>query len=83
MISHELTRELINEIRKLVLHAEEDSINYSVLEHARKLAFHADIERDKFPTEDEVKADIKEIAHYFGGWTELRKVIEQLEENDN
>lgn len=27
--------------------------------------------------------DLKEIAHFFGGWNELRKVIDQLEQNDN
>jgi hypothetical protein len=30
---------LINEIEQLILHAEEDSLTYSVLEHARKLVF--------------------------------------------
>lgn len=32
-------KELIHEIEQLVLHAEEDSLTYSVLEHARKLVF--------------------------------------------
>lgn len=31
--------ELINEIEQLIMHAEEDSLDYSVLEHARKLVF--------------------------------------------
>lgn len=30
-------KELINEIEQLILHAEEDSLTYSVLEHARQL----------------------------------------------
>lgn len=34
-----IEKELINEIEQLVLHAEEDSLTYSVLEHARKLVF--------------------------------------------
>jgi hypothetical protein len=29
----------------------------------------------------ECHADLKEIAFWFGGWSELRKVIDQLEEN--
>jgi len=35
----ELNKPLINEIEQLILHAEEDSLDYSVLEHARKLVF--------------------------------------------
>lgn len=27
--------------------------------------------------------ELKEIAHYFGGWDDLRKEIERLEQNDN
>lgn len=27
--------------------------------------------------------DLKELAHYYGGWDELRKVIARLEDNDN
>lgn len=30
---------LVHEIEQLILHAEEDSLTYSVLEHARKLVF--------------------------------------------
>jgi len=33
--------------------------------------------------EQECKSDLKEIAHFFGGWDELRKVIDGLEDNDN
>lgn len=36
---HNNTGELINEIEQLILHAEEDSLDYTVLEHARKLVF--------------------------------------------
>lgn len=32
-------KELVHEIEQLILHAEEDSLTYSVLEHARKLVF--------------------------------------------
>lgn len=32
-------KELLNEVEQLILHAEEDSLDYSVLEHARKLVF--------------------------------------------
>lgn len=31
--------DLIHEIEQLILHAEEDTLDYSVLEHARKLVF--------------------------------------------
>lgn len=31
--------ELVNEVDQLILHAEEDSLTYSVLEHARMLVF--------------------------------------------
>lgn len=26
--------------------------------------------------------DLQEMAHYYGGWDELRKVIDRLEDND-
>lgn len=32
-------KELIHEVEQLILHAEEDTLSYSVLEHARKLIF--------------------------------------------
>lgn len=32
-------KELAYELEQLILHAEEDSLSYSVLEHARKLVF--------------------------------------------
>jgi len=35
----EQKRLLVNEVEQLILHAEEDSLTYSVLEHARKLLF--------------------------------------------
>lgn len=35
----EIEKELIHEVEQLILHAEEDSLTYSVLEHARKLVF--------------------------------------------
>jgi hypothetical protein len=34
-------------------------------------------------TREGIEADLKEISHYFGGWSELRKVIDELEQNDN
>ena len=83
MTTHEQTRELISTIKRLIAFAESGTLEYSDLELARKLVFHAQIELDRLPTEDEVKDDLKEIAHYFGGWPELRKEIESLEDNDN
>jgi len=35
----EQNRLLIHEVEQLILHAEEDTLDYSVLEHARKLIF--------------------------------------------
>lgn len=32
-------KELLNEVEQLILHSEEDTLDYSVLEHARKLVF--------------------------------------------
>jgi len=32
---------------------------------------------------DECETDLKEIAHFYGGWDELREVIKRLEDNDN
>lgn len=32
---------------------------------------------------EEILNELKEIAHYFGGWNHLRKEIEQLEDADN
>lgn len=39
MRTESINTELINEIEQLILHAEEGSLTYSVLEHARKLVF--------------------------------------------
>ena len=30
----------------------------------------------------ECEEDLKEIAHFYGGWDELRKIVDQLEEAD-
>jgi hypothetical protein len=29
------------------------------------------------------RADLREIANFYGGWDELRAVIKELEDNDN
>ena len=61
MISHEQTRELINEINELIEHAENGTLDYSALEHARKLVFSVEVENAKPVTEDEIETDLKEI----------------------
>lgn len=33
--------------------------------------------------EKECRDDLKEIAHFYGGWDELKKVIAELEDADN
>lgn len=38
-------------------------------------------ERDAMDIECET--DLKEIAHYYGGWNKLREVIDMLEDNEN
>jgi hypothetical protein len=37
-------------------------------------------EQEKQRAENEF--DLKEMAHYYGGWDELRKVIDELEAED-
>lgn len=83
MISHEQTRELVSMIKQMITLAESNVLYYSDLEQARKLVFRVETENMKPITEDEIKADIKENAHFFGGWDEFRKVVAQLEDNDN
>lgn len=83
MITHEQTRELINEIKTLISLSENHSLGYSALEHARKLVFHVETELAKPTTEEEIKEDLREIKDWFGGWPELRKEIESMEDNDN
>lgn len=83
MISHEQTRELINEIKTLIAHAENHSLGYTALEHARKLVFNVETENAKPATEDEIQSDLKDIKDWFGGWDELKKVVNQLEDNEN
>lgn len=29
------------------------------------------------------ETELKELAHWYGGWDELKKVIQKLEDNDN
>lgn len=50
MISHEQTRELINEIKTLIALAENHSLGYSALEHARKLVFRIELENENTTT---------------------------------
>lgn len=38
-------------------------------------------EQEKQRAENEF--DLREMALYYGGWDELRKVIDRLEDNDN
>lgn len=40
-------------------------------------------EREIMTVEDSCEADLKEIAHFYGGWDKLKKVIQNLEDNDN
>jgi hypothetical protein len=38
--------------------------------------------KDTEELEKECREDLREIAHFFGGWDELRKVIDELEQAD-
>lgn len=38
---------------------------------------------DREKLEQQNEFDLREIAHWYGGWDELRKVIDRLEDNDN
>jgi hypothetical protein len=47
-----------------------------------------ELEKYKLELEQEIqesqnRADLREIAHFYGGWDELRGVIKELEDNDN
>lgn len=48
-----------------------------------KQVFSQPATKTKEQISEEFEHDIKEAAHWFGGWDELRKLIDQLEENDN
>lgn len=39
-------------------------------------------EQEKEKINDECEKDLKEIAHWYGGWDELQKVIERLKDNE-
>lgn len=49
--------------------------------HFKKPAPQVEPEKTSEQITEECHADLKEIAFWFGGWSELRKVIDQLEEN--
>jgi hypothetical protein len=42
--------------------------------------YQREAEQEKQRAENEF--DLKEMAHYYGGWNELRKVIDELEAED-
>jgi hypothetical protein len=47
-----------------------------------------ELEKYKLKLEQEIqesqnRADLREIANFYGGWDELRAVIKELEDNDN
>lgn len=39
-------------------------------------------EQEKQKINDQNYEDLREIAHWYGGWDELRKIIDVLEDND-
>lgn len=40
----------------------------------------SDTEKERI--ENEIHEELKEAAHWYGGWKELRKVIDMLEDNE-
>lgn len=55
----DLEKKLIHEIEQLILHAEEDSLDYSVLEHARKLVFRVTHPKEYAETNQNVLSDMR------------------------
>lgn len=53
-------KELINEVEQLILHAEEDTLDYSVLEHARKLVFKITHPKDYAEANTNVLPDMRQ-----------------------
>lgn len=54
-----VTAELINEVEQLILHAEEDTLDYSVLEHARKLIFRLTHPKEYAEANQNVLSDLR------------------------
>jgi hypothetical protein len=50
MTIEEQNKELINEVEQLIMHAEDGTLDYSVLEHARKLVFHLSLQNEEKET---------------------------------
>lgn len=38
---------------------------------------------NKEQIEEQNERDLRELAHWYGGWDKLRKVIDELEDGDN
>jgi hypothetical protein len=56
--------------------------SFSFQEGFMAVVFYKEIVPD-MSQEGQNRFDLKEMAHYYGGWSELRKVIDELEQNDN
>jgi hypothetical protein len=41
-----------------------------------------ELEKVKDEIQDRIESNIQDAAHWLGGWDELRKLIDQLEENE-
>ena len=52
-----------------------------ILENQRLLGDYSKLTREQM--EEQNRFDLKQLFHYYGGWDELQKVIDQLKENDN
>lgn len=67
MLTHSQTRELINEIKALIALAENHSLGYSALEHARKLVFHIENQKPESDLINFLKQVSFTFSHYGDG----------------
>jgi len=74
----EQNKALINEIEQLIMHAEDDTLYYSVLEHARKMIYHFNLQ-NKEVIEDESKTKIP-LKLEAEGWS-IKEIFQPAYEN--
>lgn len=76
----------VSDLRKLEGQLNKEEISYSrMVEILNEMACKAyDFTQQTDKDQDKInRIDLQEIALYYGGWKELREVIDKLEENDH
>lgn len=63
------------------IHSLEQTLADLTIENQKLRGDYSKFTKDQI--EEQNHADLKELAHYYGGWKELRKVIDRLEDNEN